>query len=105
MSASTDGFYIDQYGQPVPPPGYDNRPRAGKLPVPQGRAQLKNRSVELDRALEFMPGRLYHYIAAWQPEETDTAHYFSVRAHRGALSSRKPHTRPRACFRPPSGAC
>lgn len=76
--SNTDGFYIDQYGQPVPPPGYDNRPRAGKLPVPQGRAQLKARAQELEAALEFTPDRLYHYVATWQPEETEDKHFFSV---------------------------
>ena len=77
-AASTDGFYIDQYGQPVPPPGYDNRPRAATLPTPQGRAQVRDYQQEAEGALEFLPNRLYQYVAKWSPTETNEQHFFNV---------------------------
>ena len=51
---------------------------AGPLPVPQSVHQRREAEAEVASALEFLPGRLFHYVARWQPTDTDTAHFFSV---------------------------
>ena len=51
---------------------------AGPLPIAQAPGQRREAEVEVAEALEFIPGRLFHYVAKWQPIDTDDAHFFSV---------------------------
>lgn len=55
--------------------------RAVATPLPQAQAPAQRRDAEKEvaEALEMIPGRLYHYVAKWQPQETEEAHFFSVR--------------------------
>ena len=55
-----------------------SRPVAAPLPLAQGAGQRREAEAEVAAALEFIPGRLFHYVAKWQPMDTDEAHFFSV---------------------------
>jgi hypothetical protein len=68
--------YAAAYAEQGPPPG----PVAHPLPLPQTPADQAEADSHIERALEFMPGRLYHYAATWRPVDSDLAHFFSVSA-------------------------
>ncbi len=51
---------------------------AAPLPIAQAPGQLREAEAEVAKALEFIPGRLFHYVAKWQPMDTADAHFFSV---------------------------
>ena len=74
-----------------------SRAVAGPLPVAQAPAQRRDAEKEVAQALEIIPGRLFHYVAKWQPTETEEAHFFSVSrpppALRSALASSPPPVR------------
>ena len=64
-----------------------SRAVAGPLPVAQAPAQRRDAEKEVAQALEIIPGRLFHYVAKWQPTETEEAHFFSVSRPPPALRS------------------
>lgn len=51
---------------------------AGPLPIAQAPGQRREAEAEVAQALEFIPGRLFHYVAKWQPMDTEEVHFFSV---------------------------
>ena len=67
-------------GMPMQMDPAASRPVATPLPLAQAPAQRRDAEKEVAEALEMIPGRLYHYVGKWQPQDTEEAHFFSIDA-------------------------